>query len=381
MDVGGWRHGHGPSEVRIVRTVKPPKFPLVAVALVSVLTLAACSRGGGGDAPSASSLTVTLVAAERRQIDREIVASGSVAAWQEMSLGVEVAGLRVANVLVEPGDKVVAGQALVELDRRTLDVQARQAEASLAQARANAELAVSQEKRGASLLDRNLISTNDFEVLRANRSKAEAQVVSAEAERDASKLRLGFATLRAPDAGVISARNIQPGQIVSGGGELLRLIRRGRLEWRAEVSENDLTRIKVGATVDLRGPSGDVVTGIIRAVSPSIDPQTRTALVYADLEKPGALRAGMFAEGRLRVGQAEVTVIPRQSVVFRDGYPYVFVMGENNKVLQRRIDSGPPQGDSVEVRSGLKDGEKVVARGAGFLSDGDIVKVVDGQSS
>jgi len=89
----------------------------------------------------------------------------------------------------------------------------------------------------------------------------------------------------------------------------------------------------------------------------------------------------MFAEGRLRVGKAYVTVIPRQSVVFRDGYPYVFVMGENNKVLQRRIDSGPPQGDSVEVRSGLKDGEKVVARGAGFLSDGDIVKVVDGQSS
>jgi RND family efflux transporter MFP subunit len=124
-----------------------------------------------------------------------------------------------------------------------------------------------------------------------------------------------------------------------------------------------------------------VVTGVIRAVSPSIDAQTRTALVYADLEKPGALRAGMFAEGRLRVGKAEVTVIPRQSVVFRDGYPYVFVMGEGGKVLQRRIDSGPPQGDSVEVRSGLKDGEKVVARGAGFLSDGDIVKVVDGQSS
>jgi len=356
------------------------KFLVMGVTLAVALSLSACSRGGD-KAPAASSLTVTLVAAERRQIDREIVASGSVAAWQEMSLGVEVAGLRVANVLVEPGDKVAAGQALLELDRRTLEVQARQAEASLAQARANAELAISQEKRGASLLERNLISANDFEVLRANRSTAEAQVVSAEAERDASKLRLGFATLRAPDAGVISARTVQPGQIVSGGGELLRLIRRGRLEWRAEVSESDLTRIKVGATVDLRGPSGDVVTGVIRAVSPSIDSQTRTALVYADLEKPGALRAGMFAEGRLRVGKAEVTVIPRQSVVFRDGYPYVFVMGEGNKVLQRRIDSGPPQGDSVEVRSGLKEDEKVVARGAGFLSDGDIVKVVDGQSS
>ncbi|MBM4217026.1 MAG: efflux RND transporter periplasmic adaptor subunit [Gammaproteobacteria bacterium] len=379
MDARGWLRGHHPPEVRIVIDVISRKFIIVGVTLAVVLSLSACSRGGD-KAPAASSLTVTLVAAERRQIDREIVASGSVAAWQEMSLGVEVAGLRVANVLVEPGDKVAAGQALLELDRRTLEVQARQAEASLAQARANAELAISQEKRGASLLERNLISTNDFEVLRANRSKAEAQVVSAEAERDASKLRLGFATLRAPDAGVISARTVQPGQIVSGGGELLRLIRRGRLEWRAEVSENDLTRIKVGATVDLRGPSGDVVTGVIRAVSPSIDSQTRTALVYANLEKPGALRAGMFAEGRLRVGKAEVTVIPRQSVVFRDGYPYVFVMGEGNKVLQRRIDSGPPQGDSVEVRSGLKEDEKVVARGAGFLSDGDIVKVVDGQS-
>ena len=380
MDARGRLRGHHPPEVRIVIYVISRKFLVMGVTLAVALSLSACSRGGD-KAPAASSLTVTLVAAERRQIDREIVASGSVAAWQEMSLGVEVAGLRVANVLVEPGDKVAAGQALLELDRRTLEVQARQAEASLAQARANAELAISQEKRGASLLERNLISANDFEVLRANRSTAEAQVVSAEAERDASKLRLGFATLRAPDAGVISARTVQPGQIVSGGGELLRLIRRGRLEWRAEVSESDLTRIKVGATVDLRGPSGDVVTGVIRAVSPSIDSQTRTALVYADLEKPGALRAGMFAEGRLRVGKAEVTVIPRQSVVFRDGYPYVFVMGEGNKVLQRRIDSGPPQGDSVEVRSGLKEDEKVVARGAGFLSDGDIVKVVDGQSS
>ncbi|MBM4192616.1 MAG: efflux RND transporter periplasmic adaptor subunit [Gammaproteobacteria bacterium] len=381
MDAGQWLRGNCCDEDRIVLRVKSPKVFPFAIALMAALALAACSRGGGTGAPAASSLTVTLTAAERRAVDREVVASGSVAAWQEMSLGVEVTGLRAANVLVEPGDKVVAGQALVELDRRTLEVQTRQAEASLAQARANAELAISQEKRGATLLDRNLISTNDFEVLRTNRARAEAQVASAQAEYDASKLRLGFATLRAPDNGIISTRNVQPGQIVVGGSELLRLIRRGRLEWRAEVSETDLTRIKVGSTVDLRGPSGERVSGVIRAVSPAIDPQTRTALVYADLEKPGALRAGMFAEGRLRVGKAEVTVIARQSVVFRDGYSYVFVLGEGGKVLQRRIDSGLPQGDFIEVRSGLREGEKVVARGAGFLSDGDIVKVVAGFSS
>lgn len=346
-----------------------------------VLVLTACSRGGGEPPPAASSLTVTLAATEERLIEREIVASGSIAAWQEMSLGVELAGIRVANVLVEPGARVRAGQALLELDRRTLEVQARQADASLAQAVANAELARSQATRGQSLLERNLISINDFDVLRANRAKAEAQQVAAEAERDAARLRLGFATLRAPHDGVISARNVQPGQVVSAGGELLRLIRNGRLEWRAEVSENDLPRVKLGARVDIRGPAGEAVTGTIRAVSPAIDPQTRTAVVYADLSQPGALRAGMFAEGRLRIGEAKVTMVPRQSVVFRDGYPYVFVMGEGGKVLQRRIETGPAQGEFIEIRGGLKTGERVVARGAGFLSDGDVVKVVGGAAA
>lgn len=355
-------------------------FPLLAL-LGAALSLVACSRGGSGAPPAASSLTVTVAVPQRRLIEREIVASGSVAAWQEMSLGVELAGIRIANVLVEPGARVRAGQPLLELDRRTLEVQARQAEANLAQASANAELARSQATRGESLLQRNLISTNDFEVLRASRARAEAQQVSAEAERDAAKLRLGFATLRAPHDGVISARNVQPGQVVSSGGELLRMIRNGRLEWRAQVAETDLPRIKVGARVELRGPSGESVTGRIRAVSPSIDPQTRTALVYADLAEPGALRAGMFAEGRLRVGEAEVTVVPRQAVVFRDGYPYVFVMGEGGKVLQRRIEAAPAQGEIIEIRGGLKGDERVVTRGSGFLSDGDVVKVVDGSSS
>jgi RND family efflux transporter MFP subunit len=289
--------------------------------------------------------------------------------------------LRIATVLVEPGTRVAAGQALLELDRRTLDVQARQAEASLAQARASLELARSQAARGETLLAQNLISGANFDELRANRSKAEAGLAAAEAERDAARLRLGFATLRAPDAGLISARNAQPGQIVSAGTELLRLIRRGRLEWRAEVAEIDLPSLKVGSAVQLRAPDGSRVAGTIRAVSPAIDPKTRAALIYADLPEPGALRAGMFAEGRLTVGRAEVSVVPRESVVFRDGFPFVFVLGEGDRVAQRRIETGAAQGDFLEVRSGLAAGERIVVKGAGFLGDRDLVKVVAGSGT
>jgi len=316
-----------------------------------------------------------------RSITREVAASGAVAPWQEMILGVEVTGLRVARVLVEPGDRVVAGQALVELDRRTLEVQAKQAEATLSQARASAQLAASQAKRGESLLAQSLISTSNFDELQANRARAEAQVLVAEAARDEAVLRLGFATLRAPDAGVIAVRRVQPGQVVTAGNELLRLIRRGRLEWRAEISEGDLGRVKIGAEVVLRATTGDSVTGIVRAVSPGVDPQTRTGTIFVDLAQPGPLRAGMFVEGRLKVGTAEVMTVPRQSVVFRDGYSYVFVLGKDGVVEQRRVDTGSTQGELIELRDGLERGETVVVRGAGFLSDRDVVKVVEPAAS
>ena len=322
-----------------------------------------------------SSLTVTVTAPVQQAIEREVVASGSVSAWQEMSLGVELSGVRVAAVLVEPGDRVEAGQALLELDKRSLQAQARQAEASLAQAQASAKLAELQAIRGESLLSQNLISGSNYDELQANRARSAAQLLAAEAERDSAQLRLGFATLRAPDSGVISARMVQPGQVVSAGNELLRLIRRGRLEWRAEVAERDLVRIEVGASVSLRTPTGETVVGKIRAVSPGISPETRTALVYADLPQPGGLRAGMFAEGRLRIGSAQVWVVPREAVVFRDGFAYVFQIDEQSRAVQRRIEIGVSQGEFIEVRSGLSGEESVAVRGAGFLGDGDLVKV------
>ena len=168
---------------------------------------------------------------------------------------------------------------------------------------------------------------------------------------------------------------------VSTGTELLRLIRRGRLEWRAEIAENDLLRIVPGAAVALRGPSGESIVGRIRAVSPALDVKTRTALVYADLPDPGALRAGMFAEGRIRTAKARVMVLPRQSVVFRDGYPYVFVLGDDNRVAQRRIELGSAQQNLFEIRSGVTATDRVVVRGAGFLGDGDVVAVTEGQGT
>lgn len=352
--------------------------------LVTAGLLAGCGGSGPETAGPAPSLVVTTASPLTQAMERTITVSGSVAAWQEMFLGVELTGIRVGEVLVEVGDTVRAGQPLLRLDTRTLEVQARQADASVAEARASLELARANAERGATLVKEGLISSSNADELRATLASAEARLATAEADREAARLRLGFATLRAPDDGIISARSVQPGQIVSSGTDLLRLIREGRLEWRAELTEGDLTRVKVGTPVELASPSGERITGQVRAISPAVDPETRTGILYADLPAPGNLRAGMFAQGQILLGATTANVLPRESVIFRDGFPYVFVArapaagadGATFNVEQRRITVGGQRGDFTEVQGGLKADERVVVRGAGFLSDGDLVREV-----
>ena len=130
--------------------------------------------------------------------------------------------------------------------------------------------------------------------------------------------------------------------------------------------------------MELTGPDGAPVQGRVRAVSPALDPQKRTGLVYADLPRPGALRAGMFAQGRILLGSVTATVLPREAIVYRDGLPYVFVLKDGEavtKVVQQRISTGTQQAGMVEVTGGLGPDDRVVVRGAGFLSDGDLVRV------
>ncbi|MCK6371094.1 MAG: efflux RND transporter periplasmic adaptor subunit [Gammaproteobacteria bacterium] len=353
-----------------------------------VLLLAACSGDPETRNVQEPGLSVTTAQLRATTMDRALVVSGSVAAWQEMTLGVELSGIRAAEVLVEVGDRVRAGSPLLRLDARTLTVQARQAEASVAQARANLDLARANVARGEQLVTQGLISSSDIDQLRAELASAEAQLITAQADRDAARLRLEFTTLRAPDDGVISARSVQPGQVVSAGEELLRMIRRGRLEWRAELAEADLSRVPVDALVELADPQGKRILGRVRAVSPAVDPATRTGLLYADLPEPGDLRAGMFAEGRVLLDRAEVGVLPRDAVVFRDGIPYVFVAGSPAdtdaavfNVAQRRVVIGSQQDDQIEIRDGVAAADRVVAQGAGFLSDGDLVREVSAHAA
>ena len=177
------------------------------------------------------------------------------------------------------------------------------------------------------------------------------------------------------------ARSATLGSVANNGTELFRLIRQGRLEWRAEVTGHELNRIRLGMPVLITSPNGQQLTGKVRALAPSINTQTRTALVYVDVPTRGAngaapLVAGMFASGTFEVGQSTALTVPQQAVVVRDGFDYVFVLGSDQRVNQVKVKTGQRLGNKVAIVQGLNAQSPVVVQGAAFLNQGDKVKVV-----
>lgn len=351
---------------------------LAALAACMTLAVSACGKSAEAESAGASTLAVTLVQARQRPIQRSVVASGPVAAYEEMQLGVEISGARVTALNVDVGEQVHAGEVLLELDHRSLDSELAQARAALTEAEAGLALAEVNFSRGQALAETQLISASQLDELRARRVQAQAQRATARAARDAAQLRRDFAELRAPADGIISKRLVQPGQVVAAGGELLRLIRDGRLEWRAELPEDQLARVEPGDAVRLSA-GGTTVTGRIRAVSPGVDSQTRTGTIYADLPEPGPLQPGTYVQGRIVTGNGQGLMVPIASVVQRDGHAYVFTVDGKRIVHRLRVRTSARVDGHIEIVEGLKPGTAVVEQGAGFLGDGDSVRVVAAQ--
>ncbi|GAB1406578.1 efflux RND transporter periplasmic adaptor subunit [Thermomonas brevis] len=352
----------------------------VLLLLPALLALSACKPDTEADAneavPASAAQAVAAASVMRREMASVVTVSGPVSAVEEMQLGVELSGQRVTALRVDVGEQVRRGQVLLTLDHRLLDADLAQANAALREAEAGAALARANLARGQDLARQQFISAMQLDELRAARTQSEARLGTARASRDAIALRRSFAELRAPADGIVSKRLVQPGQVVGAGQELLRLIRDGRLEWRAELPPEPLARVKPGDRIELKTADGRSVDGRVRAVSPGVDAQTRTGTVYADLPDPQGLQPGTFLQGRIATGVGEVVAVPGAAVVLRDGFPTVFVVEGGNKAKAVRIRQGSRDAQHVQVLEGVQPGQQVVTDGAGFLADGDSVRVV-----
>lgn len=367
------------------------------LALVFVLVLGATalwmttSKDGGerknpvvaGDiaktAGARPALTVRAITPQFVEWPRTLPANGNIAAWQEAVISAEISDLRLTDVQVNVGDRVQKGQVLARISNDTVETELLESKAAVAEAEAMLAEAKANGDRARQFQATGFLSAQQINQYLTAEKTALARLNAARARLQAVQLRLRQTAVRAPDSGVISARTATVGSMAQPGQELFRLIRGGRLEWRAEVSAADLGKLKPGVPATLIAPDGTRVQGRVRMVAPTVDPLTLNGLVYVDLpiaETGNTLRAGTFARGEFELGRTRTMSLPQSAVLLRDGFSYVFRLNEQNRVTQTKVTVGQRVGDQIGIVGGIAADARVVASGAGFLADGDLVRVV-----
>lgn len=336
-------------------------------------------HSASADKPAAvtgkAALTVTTAILKPVQWRQSINANGSVVAWQEAIIGAEVTGVRITDVRVSVGDKVARGQVLATLSNDTLQANEAETQAALRESEAVLADAAANAARMKKLSESGFISAQQSGAANTAEHTARAKLDVQRARLKASALRLAQQNISAPDAGIISARTATVGALTQPGVELFRLIRQNRLEWHADVTADELGLIKKGQAVELHTAQGKMVQGVVRAISPSINPQTRYGQVLVDLPANSGFVAGMFTQGVFLTGEQSAMVLPQSAVMLRDKSAYVLVVGADAHVMAKKVVTGRRQDKQIEVISGLDAGVRVVETGGAFLVEGDQVRV------
>ncbi len=342
------------------------------------LLVAACGDGAAGDkaaaAPDASQ-SVTAATVTVTNLPRQVTASGSVSAWEEVPVGAETGGLVATGVYADEGTYVRQGQNLVQLNDTVLRARLAQQQAAVQTAEANLARDNAALARAQELKERGFLSQASLDTAQANQRASGAGVASARASLSQAQAEVNQATVRAPVSGLIISRNVTRGQIVQAGGELFRMVRDGRLELDAQIPERELPSVRAGMSAVITSDQVGETSGTVRIVTSEVDPQTRLGIARVALASGNGLRPGMFARARIDVGQAPVLAVPSDAVVFREGRAGVYVIGANNAVRFSPVTTGARTGLLVAIESGLTADQRVVVQGAGFLGEGDQVAV------
>ena len=349
---------------------------------LSALALAGCDHGDKAKSktkiakPSATaSQTVSVAPVTVQSLPRIINASGNVTAWEEVPVGAETGGLTAVAVNAEEGQIVRQGQVLVQLNDTVLRAQLGQQTASVASAKATLAEAEASLGRSRELLSKGYLSPSALDTATARQQTAAAQLAAAEAARGEITARLAQASIRAPVSGLISKRSVTKGQIVSMGSELFRIVRDSRLELNAEIPETDLSLVRAGMPARIISEQVGAVAGHVRLVNSEVDPQTRLGVARVALSSMGGFRPGMFARTEIDAGGQPAATAPTPALLYRDNHPGVFVVDAQNHARFRRVEILARTTTSTAV-TGLTPGERVVVQGAGFLGEGDSVRVM-----
>lgn len=326
-------------------------------------------------ATPAAALSVALTTPTRTAWPQTLQASGTLSAWQEAVIGAETGSLRITELLADVGSRVRRGQLLARLADDALQAQLQKQQAAVAQARAGLAQAQMNLQRAGAVDGSGALSGQQVDDYRIAEATNRAALASAEADLLATRIQLAQTRILAVDDGIVSSRSAVLGNVVPAGTELFRLVRQGKVEWRAELAARQLAQVQAGQVAHLTLASGQVIEGRVRLVAPTFSTSTGRALVYVSLPADSAVQPGLFANGSIDGPVTPALTLPQTALVPRDGRNDVFLLKDDGTVTRRTVSIGRRIGDRVEVLAGLKDDARVVASGGAFLSEGTPVQV------
>jgi RND family efflux transporter MFP subunit len=320
---------------------------------------------------------ITVVTPGLKAVTSTVTFTGPIAARYDMPIGNDGDTGRIVAVYVEAGDHVRKGQLLAKLDGSVLIPQVNRLAAALELAKAQAALSAAEYRRAQGVEAAGALSAEDIEKRRATSITDAANVKVVAAQLAEAEARLNRTRVVAPIAGTVLTRGAEVGQIANpGGAPLFRVASGGEVEMRGQLAEQDLAQVKVGgtATVRLTGLA-QAFEGRVRLLGAIIDPQTRLGEIRITLKPDPALRPGAFARGTVMVSQALRPVVPQTSVLTDSRGSYVYVINASNHVERRAVRVADTSDQGVAIASGLSGSERVVTTAAGFLREGEEVKV------
>jgi RND family efflux transporter MFP subunit len=348
----------------------------LATVLLLLLGLAACSDAASKPDPAPPVVRVQTVAFEPDVTERRY--TGVVAARHEADQAFRVAG-KIAERLVDVGERVEAGQPLARLDPQDLDLQVESAEAEVAAATAAVAQATADEARAKQLADRKVTSDADHERRRLALDEARGRLARAERQLELARNQRTYATLEASSAGVVTGVSAEAGQVVAIGQTVTRIAGVDEIEVEVAIPESRLGDLRdAAASVTLWADGSMSYPAELRELAAEADPATRTYVARFALQGADEqAKLGMTATLVLKRGTgARVSRLPLSAILEQGTGPAVYVVEPNSGALTLRPVKVLRYGtDEVIVSAGVNDGERVVTLGVNRLTPKQKIRV------
>lgn len=351
------------------------RSPLMVVVLALAATLSACGATPAGDPADAAEVMPTITAdvgtVVRATIGNDLVIRGTITARpnDDVTISALVAG-RVDAVTVAAGDSVRQGQVVARIDTRTVLDQQRQAQAAKAQALSQLENARLNLARNEQLFARGIAAGKELEDARTARAQAQAAVEQTEAALNTVGLQLERAVVRSPIAGQVVKRMVSVGEQVDGtaGQPIVQVANLDVVELAAAVPATQLSHVAVGQPVRVTSEAyaGRTLDGRVVAIAPAVDPETNTALVRIRLENADhQLKAGMFAEARVRLAEHTAALVVPTPALIRDegGAGAAVYVVSGSTATRTTVTTGLEQEGRTELLSGVTEGQRILVSG------------------